>query len=227
MRLRKAVFPCGLSIAAALAFAPLASAQESSGQGSGHGGNMMGGMQGMGGHEGHMMGGMQGEMQGMQGGRDHMKMMSHMMSMMQDRLSHTADRLTALKAELKITEEQTPAWTKFADAVLAASMSMQESMQHMQQEMMQHEKTEHGGAAQESGKTYPDIGAVKKTGEAAAQAGTPKSLPAKLAHRVEMLKQRLTNLEAIKEALDALYASLTEEQKKIADNFRISPMGLM
>jgi hypothetical protein len=34
-------------------------------------------------------------------------------------LSHAADRVAALRTELKITEAQTPAWNKFADALVA------------------------------------------------------------------------------------------------------------
>ena len=63
-----------------------------------------------------MMGG------GMMGGSS--EHMSHMMSMMREKLSHAADRVAALKTELKFTEAQTPAWNKFADALVAASKSM-------------------------------------------------------------------------------------------------------
>jgi hypothetical protein len=42
-----------------------------------------------------------------------------------------------------------------------------------------------------------------------------------------MAAVHLTNLNAIKAALDPLYASLSDEQKKVADGLRIGPMGLM
>jgi Spy/CpxP family protein refolding chaperone len=80
----------GLSVAAVLAFAPLAASAQNA--------PMMGG--GMKGEE--MMQG--GDMMG--GGMEHM---THMMSMMHEKLSHAGDRIAALKTELKITEAQTPA----------------------------------------------------------------------------------------------------------------------
>jgi ferritin-like metal-binding protein YciE len=109
--------------------------------------------------------------------------------------SHAGDRVAALKADLKITEAQMPAWNKFADALLAAAKSMEESMEGMHKQMMQ-------------------------------SVGTA-SLPEKLEHHAKMAAGHLASLQAIKAALDPLYASLSDEQKKIADGLRIGPMGLM
>lgn len=141
----------GVCFAAALAFAPLtALAQGAPAAGGGHdhqmGGGMMGGhdhqmgggMMGGGGHEmgGGMMGGgmMGGGMDPMAHMMGMMENMSHMMAMMHDKLSHAGDRIAALKTKLKITEAQTPAWNKFADALLAAAKSAEESIEtiHMQ-----------------------------------------------------------------------------------------------
>ena len=83
-----------------------------------------------------------------------------------------------------------PAWKKFADALLAAAKSMEESMEGMHKEMM--------------------------------QSGAAASLPEKLERHA-----KIASLQAIKAALDPLYASLSDEQKKIADGLRIGPMGLM
>jgi hypothetical protein len=105
------------------------------------------------------------------------------------------DRVAALKADLKITEAQMPAWNKFADALLTAAKSMEESMEGMHKQMMQS-----GGTA---------------------------SLPQKLEHQAKMAAGHLASLQAIKAALDPLYASLSDEQKKIADGLRIGPIGLM
>ena len=60
-----------------------------------------------------------------------MTCMMQMMSMMREKLSLAGDRVAALKADLKITEAQMPAWNKFADALLAAADSMAESMEGM------------------------------------------------------------------------------------------------
>src|ERR1700693_5532556 len=103
----------GLSIAAAIAFAAFAASAQTA--------TMMGG-----------------EMkdEDMVKGCD-MTCMTQMMSMMREKLSHAGDRVAALKADLKITEPQMPAWNKFADALLAAANSMAESMEGMHKQMMQ------------------------------------------------------------------------------------------
>ncbi len=171
----------GLAIAAALALSPLAASAQ-------NGPVMGGGMKG-----GEMM--KSGDMMGcdmMGGGMDHMR---RMMSMMREKLAHSADRVDALKSELKITEAQMPAWNKFAEALLAAAKSMDESMDAMHKKMM--------------------------------EPGAAPSLPDKLQHHAKMAAVHLTNLNAIKAALDPLYASLSDEQKKVADGLRIGPMGLM
>ena len=66
-----------------------------------------------------------------------MTCMMQMMSMMREKLSHAGDRVAALKADLKITEAQMPAWNKFADALLAAAKSMEKSMEGMHKQMRQ------------------------------------------------------------------------------------------
>jgi hypothetical protein len=53
------------------------------------------------------------------------------------------------------------------------------------------------------------------------------TLPARLARREARLSAHLAAVKALKEALDPLYASFSDEQKKIADTIRIGPMGMM
>ena len=174
-----------LSVAAVLAFAPLAVSAQNSPMMGGEmkGGNMMGdGMK-----ADDMMKG--GDMMG--GGMENMQ---HMMSMMHEKLSHAGDRIASLKTELKITEAQMPAWNKFSDALLASAKSMEESMDVMHKNM---------------------------------QSGVMLTLPEKLDHHAQMAAAHITNLQAIKAALDPLYASFSDEQKKIADGLKIGPMGLM
>ena len=115
--------------------------------------------------------------------------------MMREKLSHAGDRVAALKADLKITEAQMPAWNKFADALLAAANSMAESMEGMHKQMM--------------------------------QSGAAASLPEKLDHHAKMSAGHLASLQAIKAALEPLYASFSDEQKKFADGLKIGPMGVM
>jgi hypothetical protein len=59
----------------------------------------------------------------------------------------------------------------------------------------------------------------------AARAGT--SLPDRLDHQEAMLSDHLKSIKALKDALGPLYASFTDEQKKIADGMMIDPMGMM
>ncbi len=101
-----------LSVAAVLAFAPLAAFAQNAPK-------MGGGMKG----EDTMGGG------GMKG--DDMARMSKMMTMMREKLSHAGERVASLKTELKITEAQTPAWNKFADALIASAKSMEDAMDAM------------------------------------------------------------------------------------------------
>lgn len=58
------------------------------------------------------------------------------------------------------------------------------------------------------------------------QAG-PEGLPERLDGLATMASKDLASLQAIKAALDPLYASFSDEQKKLADGMKIGPMGLM
>jgi len=53
------------------------------------------------------------------------------------------------------------------------------------------------------------------------RSGSTASLPQKLEYG------HLASLQAIKAALDPLYASFSDEQKKLADGLKIGPMGVM
>jgi hypothetical protein len=129
---------------------------------------------------------------GMMGGNPEHQ--SKMMSMMHEKLSHAPDRVAALKSELKITEAQTTAWNKFADALLTASKSMDAAMEAKHKQM---------------------------------QGGTAPAQPEKLENHAKMASEHAATLQALKAALDPLYTSLSDEQKKIMDSQRIGPMGLM
>jgi hypothetical protein len=126
---------------------------------------------------------------------DMMSMMRNMMTMMGAQsgmmAANVEGRIASLKSELKITDAQTSAWSKFADASRAAGGSMND----MYQQMM--------------------------------QSGPASTLPARLERRETMLSAHLGRVKTLKEALDPLYASLSAEQKKIADSIMIGPMGMM
>jgi hypothetical protein len=59
------------------------------------------------------------------------------------------------------------------------------------------------------------------------QAGMPATLPARLDLQEKMLLAHLEALKGMRAALDPLYASLSDEQKKIADELMLGPMGMM
>ena len=146
-----------------------------------------GGMMGQGGMaQGGMMGGDMSQMMGMM--RNMMTMMGAQSGMM---AANVEGRIASLKSELKITDAQTSAWNKFADALRAAGGSMND----MYQQMM--------------------------------QSGPATTLPARLERREAMLSAHQGRIKTLKEALDPLYASLSAEQKKIADSTMIGPMGMM
>jgi hypothetical protein len=134
---------------------------------------------------------------GMMGGdmAQMMAMMRNMMSMMSAQsgmmASDVEGRIASLKTELKITDAQTPAWNRFAEALRATAGSMNA----MYEQMM--------------------------------QSGATATLSARLERRETMLSTHLNRVKALKEALGPLYASFSEEQKKIADSMMIGPMGMM
>src|SRR6516225_3615697 len=96
-----------------------------------------GGMMG----QGEMMGqgGMMGQSGsgGMTGMNDMMSMMRNMMTMMGAQsgmmAANVEGRIASLKSELKITDAQSSAWNKFADALRAAGGSMNDMYQQMMQ----------------------------------------------------------------------------------------------
>lgn len=160
---------------------------------------------------------------GMMGGGDMKEMMSKMHDMMDMMAAHVDDRLAALKTELNITEAQAPHWNSFAEALRSAAKSAA-SMRH---EMMQARAAGRSQAAWSGDKAYPDMGAIKKTAAGPAPESVGGGLPAKLEMHEKMAAEHLARLQAIKAALDPLYASFSDEQKKLADGLMIGPMGVM
>jgi hypothetical protein len=59
------------------------------------------------------------------------------------------------------------------------------------------------------------------------QDGKTVSLPARIELQRKMLSTRLDAINAMKAALEPLYSSLSDEQKKLADDLMIGPMGMM
>lgn len=59
------------------------------------------------------------------------------------------------------------------------------------------------------------------------QAGQSNTLPERLARHEKMLAAHFSSVKSLEEALQPLYASLSDAQKKIADKMMIGPMGMM
>jgi len=56
---------------------------------------------------------------------------------------------------------------------------------------------------------------------------TAASWPARLERHEKMLSAHLDALKTLKDAVDPLYAAFSDEQKKLADELMIGPMGMM
>ncbi len=109
---------------------------------------------------------------------------------------HIEGKIAFLKAELKITDAQMPQWNAFADALRAAARRMSE----MQATIMQGGMMDQGNA--------------------------PVSVPDRLERMEKMMTAMLERLKELKAGLMPLYAVLTDEQKKMADELIHGPMGM-
>lgn len=169
--------------------------------GMGHGGmgHGMGGMMGQGGmsHEGMGHGGMdhggaKAQDQGHGGG--HHAMMRGMMCGMSE---HVDGRLAYLRAELKLTEQQSAQWTAFADGFRAAA-----------------QKTAQQCAAMDAGK------------DQVAPGGAPSGVLEQLAKMERHMTAHLESVRAVKSAAEPLFAALTDEQKKTANEVMTEHMAI-
>ncbi len=162
------------------------SEQKSMGGADSAGGGMMGhgGAMGHGGMMGHGMCPMMGEMMGGKRGKKGHGMMMRSVPMMEGRLAY-------IKADLEITEAQSPAWNGYADAVRAR----RSKMEAMHADMMK---------ARESGNALQRMDA-----------------------RIKALETNLDSMKSLKPATEALYAVLTDDQKKKADQLLGGRCGMM
>lgn len=104
--------------------------------------------------------------------------------------ARAAGMLAYAEKRLNITDAQRAAWTKLADQVRTSAAEMQ--------------KTCTANRPQP-----PQPG----------QPPQPATLPDRLGHMETMLSARLDSIKRVKPALDDLYAQLSPEQKKLADEF--------
>jgi hypothetical protein len=109
---------------------------------------------------------------------------------------HIEGRIAFLKVELKITEAQTPQWNTFADALRSNAAAMRK------------------------------LPATMMQGGMMGQDGASVSAPDRLDRIEKMMTAMLETVKATKAALAPLYAVLSEEQKKVADQLIHGPMGM-
>jgi hypothetical protein len=145
-------------------------------------------------------------------------MMGHGMMPMMDPSQHIEGRLAFLKTELKITEAQTPQWTAYADALRANAKRMGQLMT----EMMSSGMMNYGMMIGNQGMMMQGQPGAMMQG----QSGTMMSLPDRLNWAEQHMAAHMEMLQAIKGPEEQLYAVLSPEQRRIADQF-MGPMGMM
>ncbi|HEY8262127.1 MAG TPA: Spy/CpxP family protein refolding chaperone [Methylosinus sp.] len=135
------------------------------------------------------------EEHGMGGGKA--AMMGHMMCRTSE---HVDARLAYLKAELKPTEAQTPQWNAFADAIRASQKKLADF-----------------------------CAAMKKAHESETDKDKDKAKPRGVLDQLAMMEKNMSaHLDSVRTARTAaepLFAVLTEEQKKTAEEIMTGMMG--
>ena len=158
---------------------------------------------------------MQGQGQGMpmQGSGGMMGMMDNM-SMMQMMAGRTEGRLAFLKAELAITAAQQQQWNAYENAVRNDAKGRGAAMPMMSMGQ---------GAAMPMGMGQGAAMPMMGMG----QAQKPVTWPDRLTQQEQDLEKKLASVRGMKAASSALYAVLSDAQKKTADELMAGPMGHM
>lgn len=125
------------------------------------------------------------------------------MTGMMDPTEHIEGRLAFLKTELKITDAQAPQWNAFADAMRANAKRMSD----LRGTMMS--------------------GGMMGQGAMSGQGGTGLNLPERLDRAEQHMAAHLEMLRSMKGPATQLYAALSDEQKRVADQLIHGPMGMM
>lgn len=125
---------------------------------------------------------------------------------MQDPTRHVEGRLAFIRAELAITEAQQPQWLAFADAFRANAKRMGEMH-----------------AAMAPGAMTP--GAMPGGGMTRAEHGA-SPLPERFDRAERHMTTHLEMLRSMKAPATQLYAVLSADQKKMADEIIRGPMGM-
>jgi hypothetical protein len=164
----------------------------------------MGGMMGGGGMGGMMDHGADGMSKDSGGGRH--SMMKNMMCGMSE---HVEGRLAYLKAELKLTEQQSAPWSAFADGYRAAA-----------------QKTAQQCSALDAGKGQVAPGGGPGVAPGVAPGAAPGGVLEQLAKMERHMSAHLDSVRAVKAAAEPLFAALTDDQKKIANEVMTEHMAI-
>ena len=143
--------------------------------------------------------------------------MMPMMAMMNPS-QHVEGRLAFIRAELAITEAQTPQWSAFADAFRANAKRMADLMGGMS-----------GSMPGPGMMGRPMMGSGPMMGPGMMMSSPPASgatLPERFDRAEQRLAASLDALRAIRGPTVQLYGVLSEDQKRIADQLIHGPMGM-
>lgn len=150
-------------------------------------------------------------------------MMGHGTMPLMDPSQHIEGRLAFLKTELKITEAQTPQWTAYADALRANAKRRAQLMTEMMSSgMMSQGMMNYGMMMGNQGMMVQGQPGTMMQG----QSRTIMSLPDRLKWAEQHMAAHMEMLLAIKDPTEQLYAVLSADQKRIADQL-MGPMGMM
>lgn len=125
---------------------------------------------------------------------------------------HVEGSLAFIKTELKITDAQGSAWNNFADAYRAFAASKPAMMMQ-------------GGGMMSGGMTGGESGGMAQGNSAMPQGRSAMSYPDRMKAHMQMMEEHVEAGKKFAPAAEALYASLTAEQKKAADD--LLPMFTM
>jgi len=118
----------------------------------------------------------------------------------------TEGRIAFLKAELKITDTQEPAWVTYSDTLRNVHQAMAGHMQGMM-------------GANNMGQGMMGQGMMM-------QGAQRKPAPEALNARIQMMEAMLANLKTLQSATSELYDTLDDDQKSTADELLGMPCGM-
>ncbi|WP_374313015.1 Spy/CpxP family protein refolding chaperone [Dongia sp.] len=150
---------------------------------------------------------------------------------------HIEGRLAFLKTELKITDAQAPQWNAYADAMRANAKRMGDMFGDMMSKGMMGPGMMGNQGMMGQGMMGQGMMGQGMMGQGAAgpgmgmmmlgKDGKPMPLPQRMDWMEQHMSAHLEMLEGIKEPATKLYDVLSPEQRAVADQLMMGPMGMM